>query len=197
MEVGGGSFVGLVSRPFLGRPYVASMPDWKKRVSKERSEDLNGEPLVGATFFQGRGTLMGQLVFATVREFGHKADQGASVAIAAASVAGVNAKERGSQGYNTFDGSVAAQFPDDKGVLAFTDRRLIVFGYSQGMFKTKITDVVASVPLEQMVGWSYQSSKVSSVLNMAFKDGSDVGIELPRANKPDEFAAELGIPAVE
>lgn len=173
------------------------MPDWKKRVTKERLDDLNNEHLRAATFFQGRGTLMGQLVFATVREFGHKADQGAGIATAAASVAGVNAKERGSQGYNTFEGSIAAQFPDDRGVVAFTDRRLIVFGYSQGVFKTKITDVVASVPLEQMVGWSYQTSKVSSVLNMAFKDGSDVGIELPRANKPDEFAAELGIPAVE
>ena len=45
-----------------------------------------------------------------------------------------------------------------------------------------------------LAGWSYSPGKIASVLNLAFDDGSNVQIELPRVNKPDQFAATLGIP---
>ena len=133
---------------------------------------------------------MGQVIFGMVSKGGQASAQGRAIASGMASAAGASERE----GYNTFEGSIAAQFPDDKGVVGVTDQRLIVFGYSQGVFKTKITDVVASIPFSDLTGWSYRPSKVSSVLDMEFSDGSSVGIELPRANKPDEFAATLGIP---
>ncbi len=175
-----------------------AMPDWEKRVAKERASDFGpGENLRAATFFQGRGTLAGLIKFALVREVGGNLGPSQSVADLRAAAAGRKTMAEAKEGHNTFEGSIAAQFPDDKGVVAFTNERLIVFGYSQGVFKTKITDVVATISLPDLVGWSYRTSKVSSVLEMAFSDGSNVGIELPRANKPDKFAATLGIPAAE
>ncbi len=168
------------------------MQNWNKRVLKERASDFGaGENLRAAIYFQGRGSLMGQVIFGMVSKGGQASVPERVIAERMASAAGAQERE----GYNTFEGSIAARFPDDKGVIAVTDQQLMVFGYSQGVFKTKITDPVASVPFLDLTGWSYRTGKVSSVLDMQFSDGSSVGLELPRANKPDEFAATLGIPA--
>jgi len=81
--------------------------------------------------------------------------------------------------------------------MAVTDKRLVFFGYSQGLVKTRVEAPEASIDRTELVGWSYKSGKLSSVLNFAFSDESDVGIEIPRGNKPNAFAAELQIPEMD
>jgi hypothetical protein len=167
-----------------------------KRVAETQGGHLGGdERLTAACYFQGRGSTAGQLTFGMTQGLGklaeskileHKAGEARHAAMAGSK-----------DGYNTFDGSIAARFPGDKGVVAVTDKRIIVFGYKQGVFKTKIEDPVAEIDLGQLAGWAYRRGKLASVLDMAFTDESSVGIELPRANKPDEFAAALNIPTMD
>lgn len=169
------------------------MPDWTARVTKDRAGDLAADEQVrAATYFQGRGSAMGQITFGLATGI---------VGGALANSKGLDARnkiiERSRSGFHTPDGSIAARIPDDKGILAVTTHRLIVFGYKQGVFSTKVLDPVVDIPFERLAGWSYTSKKVASVLNLAFDDDSDVGIELPRANRPDQFAEALDIPATE
>ncbi len=171
------------------------MPDWKARVLKERGPDLDpGETLREATFFQGRGTLAGQLTFGMVEGLGRTMSGRGSVAGQMGHRMSGPAGEAAREGYDTFEGSLAAGLPNDKGVLAVTDRRLVVFGYSQGVFRTRITDPVTSIPLQDLRGWFYRPGKLAGVIDLSFSDGSTVGVEVGRANKPDQFAADLGIP---
>lgn len=166
------------------------MPDWQARVTKERSHDLRaGEQVIAATYFQGRGSAVGQIMFGAVTGI-----VGGAIANRIALDQRNAHLDRSREGFHRPEGSVAAAVPDDKGILAITDQRLIVFAYKQGVFSTKILDTLVDIPLEHLVGWSYTPKKVASVLNLAFDDGSDTGIELPMANKPDRFADALGIP---
>lgn len=166
------------------------MPDWTARVTKDRAADLrDGEAVIAATYFQGRGSATGQIMFGAVTGM-----VGGALANRIAHSGRGAHLERSRSGFHRPEGSVAAEVPDDKGILAITDQRLIVFGYKQGMFSTRILDPVVDIPLERLAGWSYTPKKIASVLNLAFDDGSDTGIELPMANKPDRFAEELAIP---
>lgn len=169
------------------------MPDWTARVTKDRAGDLAaGEAMHAAIYFQGRGSAMGQITFGLASGI---------VGGALGNRKGLDVRnkiiDRSRAGFHTPDGSVAAKIPDDKGVLAVTTLRLIVFGYQQGVFSTKILDPVVDIPVDRLVGWSYTRGKVASVLNLAFDDDSDVGVELPRANRPDEFAERLQIPGTD
>jgi len=167
------------------------MPNWVKRITKERAEDLGAaETLVAATYFQGRGSTMAQVSF------------GAASGIVGGAIGnrlGLDAQQRflskGKEGYNTFPGSMASRVPDDKGVLAVTSDRVIVFAYHQGALKTRIEAPVLAMAVADLVGWSYRSGKLAGVINLAFSDGSDVGIEVPRANRPEDFVTTLAIPS--
>lgn len=174
------------------------MPDWIKRINKERQADLQpGEQLIAASYYQGRGSALGQLIFGVAREVGTGLLPTQSLADRQGAEARDRVVQKARDVDNTPAGSIAGAIPDDKGVIAFTDHRIIVFGYKQGMFKTAIEDVAVSIDQAQLTGWSFSSAKVAGTLNMAFADGSDIGIEIPWANKPDEFAATLGVPAAE
>ncbi|HSL56294.1 MAG TPA: hypothetical protein VK866_00470 [Acidimicrobiales bacterium] len=166
------------------------MPDWTARVAKDRAGDLApGEELRAAIYFQGRGSAMGQITFGLASGI-----VGGAVGNRIAVDKRNEILGRSRSAFHTPEGSIAARVPDDKGVLAVTTARLIVFGYKQGMFSTKVEAPVVDIPIERLVGWSYTSGKVASVLNLAFDDESDVGVELPRANRPDRFAEQLAIP---
>jgi len=175
------------------------MPDWIKRINKEQPQAIEAdETLIAASYFQGRGSAAGQIAFGMVRGIGtNVAGIGSLVSGLTGSAAGATAGKRPKSGYNTFEGSIADQIPNSKGVMAVTDKRLVFFGYKQGALKTRVEAPEASINRDELVGWSYKSGKVSSVLNFAFSDESDVGIEIPRANKPDAFAAELEIPEMD
>lgn len=167
------------------------MVDWKKRVAKSRAKDIEGETLLAATYFQGRGSTSAQIAFGALTSVG-------GAALNYVAVKGRNAiLETSREGHNTPPGSLADGFPDAKGVLAVTDRTLVVFGYHQGFFSTRIEDPVARIPRERVVGWSFKPGKMASLLNLAFDDDSTIGIELPVANKPAAFAAALEIPTME
>lgn len=169
------------------------MPDWTARVAKQRSGDLAAdEELLGAIYFQGRGSAVGQITFGLASGI-----VGGALGNRIALDKRNEILDRSRSGFHTPEGSIAARVPDDKGVLAVTSRRLIVFGYTQGVFSTKIEAPVVDIPIERLAGWSYTSGKVAAVLNLAFDDESDVGVELPRANRPDRFAEQLGIPSTE
>lgn len=171
------------------------MADWKKRVTKERSNDLRpDEELVDACFFQGRGTLRSMLKFAVVKEVSPFSD---GIAQQHAASAMQKAFQEGQAENIAPEGSLAAQIPDDKGVIAFTTMRLLVFRYKQGTFKTKIEDLVLEIPRHELVDWQYQSGKATSLFGLTFGDGSSIAIELPRLNKPDDFARAVGAPFVE
>ena len=175
------------------------MPNWIKRVNKERAQDLRpDETLLAASYFLGRGGTVGQIAFGMTRGIGRDV-LGAQTGMVdvAATEAGRESISRSQEGYNTFEGSIAATIRDDKGVLAVTDRRLIFFGYSQGMMKTRILDVTADIDRVDVVGWSFQPGKMAAVVNLAFSDGSSIGIEIPRANKPAQFASTLAIPEMD
>jgi hypothetical protein len=167
------------------------MVDWIKRINKSRARDIAGEALLAATYFQGRGSASAQILFGSLTSVG-----GALVNYAA--LQGRNRiLEKAQEGHNTPPGSLADGFPDAKGVLAVTDKSLVVFGYHQGFFSTRIEDPVARIPRERVLGWSFKPGKIASLLNLAFDDDSTIGIELPMANKPAVFASALNIPTME
>lgn len=169
------------------------LPKWAARVAKERAHDLRpGEQVIAATYYQGRGSTTGQVMFGAVGGI-----VGGLAANAAAHHQRSRHLDRSKAGFHRPAGSVAAAVPDGVGVLAITDQRLIVFGYKQGGLRTKILDPVVDIPVQRLAGWSFTPGKLSAVLNLAFDDGSDTGIEIPRANKPKEFAATLGIPTTD
>jgi len=167
------------------------MVDWTKRITKSRAQDIVGETLLGATYFQGRGSASAQILFGSLTGVG-----GALVNYAA--LQGRNMLlESAKKGHITPPGSLADGFPDAKGILAVTDKSLIVFGYHQGIFSTRVEDPVARIPRERVLGWSHRPGRMASLLNLAFDDGSTIGIELPMANRPAAFAAALDIPTME
>ncbi len=171
------------------------MPKWTTRLERERADDFHpGEAIRAASYFLGRGSTAGQIAFGMVRGVGRNVLDAGAIADVAASQAGTDAAIRSRDGYNTFSGSIASTIPNDKGIIAITDSRIVVFGYKQGVFTTKILDVVTAIDRSHLVGWSYTPGKLATVVNMAFSDDSNVGIEIPRANKPSEFASTLGIP---
>jgi hypothetical protein len=171
------------------------MPDWKKRVSKDRAGDLRAdEELIDACFFQGRGTLSAMVRFGAIQEFAPGPD---FVVDREAARAQNQAMAAGQAKNFTPDGSLAARIPDDKGVIAITTQRVLVFGYKQGVFSTKIEDLALDVSRQEVVDWQYQSGKATSLMGMTFTDESSIAIELPRLNKPDDFARAINIPFVE
>lgn len=190
-----GGDTGFVVAEHHAAHYIMLMPDWTKRVTKERAEDLGSdEKVVAATYFQGRGSTSGQVAFGMTRGIGRNVMGAGAAADVIAARAGGTAGARSREGQDVYEGSLAAKLPDDKGVLAVTDSRIIVFGYSQGVLKTKILDPVAVIDRSDLVGWSFKSGKLAAVVNLAFSDDSAVGIEVPRANKPSQFTTTLGIP---
>jgi hypothetical protein len=167
------------------------MPDWTKRIRKSRAKDIAGETLIAASYFLGRGSTTAQLMFGAVTSVG-------GAAFNYAAVQGRNTMlESAREGYHSPPGSLAASIPDSKGILAVTDKSLIVFGYRQGFFSTSIEDPVARIDRAHLVGWSLSPGKMASVLNLAFDDDSTQGIELPMANRPADFAAALDIPVLD
>lgn len=167
------------------------LPKWAARVAKDRAQDLReGEQVVAATYFQGRGSAAGQVMFGAV-----SGTVGGLIANRLAHNQGSRHIERSRTGFHRPEGSIAAALPDHVGVLAITDQRLLGFGYKQGAFRTAILDPVVDIPIERLVGWSFSPGKLTAVLNLAFDDGSDTGVEIPRVNKPNEFAEALGIPS--
>jgi hypothetical protein len=166
------------------------MPDWMKGLTTSRASDLAGEDLIAATYFLGLGSTGGQILFGALTAVGGAAFNLAAVEGRAA----VMKSQRDSHDSPT--GSLAASIPDSKGILAVTDRNLIVFGYHQGIFTTRIEAPVTRIGRDRLVGWALQPGRMASVLNLAFDDGSTQGIELPVANKPAHFAASAGIPVI-
>jgi len=166
------------------------MPNWFKRVTKERSQDLlPGETLRAATYYQGYGSAAGQIAYGATRGAGGALREERAGDLRASAMA------RAGSVHDAPEGSMAAHIPHPVGVLAVTDQRVVFFGYKQGFFTTKILDPAASFTFQQLTGWSYQRGSLVSTLHMSFADGSTVGLEIPRINKPDTFASTLGIPA--
>ena len=171
------------------------MPDWVKRVHKERSADLQGESVRAACYFQGYGSASSQIAYGMTR--GILTDVADTPLGTAETFAGraADRQRRRAEGANTApDGSIAALFPNTKGVLAVTDGRLIAFTYKQGVFSTKIEEPAVVLPLTQLEGWFFKSGSIASVLSLAFTDDSEIHLELPVANKPNSFADTLQIP---
>jgi hypothetical protein len=164
------------------------------RIQKERPADLAGQQLTAAIYFQGLGSAAGQLTFGSVHAAGQRSSRindAQALQNAAAARDEVIARER--EGFHRPRGSLAADFPDSKGVLAVTDRQLIVFGYHQGLFRTRIEAPITRIALSDLSGWSHTPGGFAWTLNLAFRDDSDVGLDLPIANKPAEFVEALGI----
>ncbi len=171
------------------------MADWPKRVNKERGGDLlPDEELVDACFFQGRGSLDAMIAFAGRRFGPNPGDKVDSQLTAEAQQFAEAAKQAEMSQNHAPEGSMGSKIPDDKGVIAVTTRRVIFFAYKQGTFKTKIEDPTLAVSREDVRSWEYTSGKATSELALGFSDGSHMVIELPRLNKPDDFAAKVGIP---
>jgi len=168
------------------------MQRWMNRVQKERPADLAGQQLIAAIYFQGLGSAAGQLTFGSVHAAGQRSSRindAQAMQNAFAARDEVIARER--EGFHRPSGSLAADFPDSKGVLAVTDLQLIVFGYHQGLFRTRIEAPVTRIALSDLSGWSHTPGGFAWTLNLAFRDDSDVGLDLPIANKPAEFVEAL------
>ncbi|MFA7439112.1 hypothetical protein [Castellaniella sp.] len=171
------------------------MNRWMARVKKERPADLAGQTLVAASYFQGLGSAAAQLTYGLAKAAGElnplmsRAD---AEQRAASQSQQVIARTR--EGFHRPPGSLAAGFPDSKGVLAVTDSLLFVFGYHQGIFRTRIEAPQVCIALEDLTGWSHVRGSFAWTLNLSFNDDSDVGLDLPIANRPGAFIEALGIP---
>ncbi len=168
------------------------MKRWMGRIQKDRRADLAGQPLIAASYFQGLGSAAGQLTFGLMHAAGKRAsfiNEAQAVQYAQQARSEVMQRER--KGFYRPAGSMAAGFPDSKGVLAVTERELIVFGYHQGIFRTRVEAPITRIALGDLSGWSHCRGKFAWTLNLAFCDDSDVGLDLPIANKPAEFIKAL------
>lgn len=171
------------------------MQRWMNRVQKERPADLAGQRLIAASYFQGLGSAVGQLSFGLVHAVGQRSSllsEAQAMQRAASARSEVIRRER--EGYHRPDGSIAARIPDSKGVLAVTNRQLIVFGYHQGFFRTRIEPPFARIEMSDLAGWSHATGKFAWTLNLVFSDDSDIGLDLPIANRPADFVEALAIP---
>jgi hypothetical protein len=164
------------------------MSRWIKRVTKERADDLKGEKVIAATYWQTLGSAAAQI------QVGMTATSGNTVQKELSAERAVEALASGQARQNIFEGSIAATFPETFGVLAVTDKHLIPFGYSQGAFRTRIEDPTGHIPRERLAGWVWKPGMLLASFTFLFDDGSCRIVEVPRANRPADFAAALGIP---
>jgi hypothetical protein len=154
------------------------MTNWNKKVIKAAKGELQpGEKVVASVFLQPSGT-MGQAVGKGV-----------------GGVIGKAAASKMSSATDTVtelvtDSGIAASFRNEPTVLALTDHRLLVFGYSQfggkpkGLKGAHAAGVLASVDTEKQ--------KATHRFVMHFNDGTASVFEAPRvANDPEGFAAAV------
>lgn len=164
------------------------MSRWVKRVNGERAADLQGETLIAATYWQTLGSAAAQV------QVGMTANSGNRVAQEHAADRAAEALSSGKASQNIFEGSLAATFPEVFGVLAVTERHLIPFAYHAGFFRTRIEDPTGRIPRERLAGWVWKPGTLLASFTFLFDDESCRIVEVPRANRPADFAAALGIP---
>ncbi len=164
------------------------MSRWIKRVTKERADDLQGETLIAATYWQTLGVAAAQI------QVGMTATSGNHTAKELSAERAFEALTSGQARQNIFEGSLAATFPETVGVLAVTDKHLILFGFTQGAFRTRIEDPTGRIPRERLAGWVWKPGMLLASFTFLFDDESCRIVEVPRANRPADFAAALDIP---
>ena len=152
------------------------MADWTKKTSKALKGDLQpGETVDRAVFLQPRGT-MGKAVGRGV---------GGLVGKALADKTG-NGPDESLES----DSGIAAQVGEAPLVLAITNQRLLVMGYSSLSGKPK--DLKASFSRTDLVDVQTVKQKASHHFVACFSDGTAREYEAPKlANDPEAFAAAI------
>lgn len=152
------------------------MADWTKKTGKALKGDLQpGETVDRAVFLQPRGT-MGKAVGRGVGGLLGKA----------------LADKLGNDGDDSLDSEsgIAAQVGDAPLVLALTNQRVLVMGYSSLSGKPK--ELTASFPRADLVDVQTEKQKASHRFVARFADGTAREFEAPKlANDPEGFAAAI------
>lgn len=85
--------------------------------------------------------------------------------------------------------TLAAAIPEVAGLVAVTDRRVVVFGAGRWVMGAK--DLEASFRFDQIRSFRADHSWIESEMRLTFVDGSFRDFESARGAKPREFAAAL------
>ena len=154
------------------------MASWTKKTSKALKNDLQpGESVHAAVFLQPCGTM------------------GGAVAKGVGGIVGKALADKfGADGDETLgsDSGIAARVGDAPLVLALTNQRLLVMGYSQLSGKPK--NVTASFSRTDLVTVQTEKQKASYHVVARFSDGTAREYEAPRlANDPEGFAAAANV----
>ena len=152
------------------------MANWIKKADKALKNDLQpGETVDQAVFLQPCGTM------------------GAAVGKGVGGLVGKALADRfGSDGDDTLetDSGIAAEVGEAPLVLALTNQRLLVMGYSALSGKPK--EVKASFSRTDLVDVQTEKQKASHHFVARFSDGTAREYEAPKlANDPEGFAAAV------
>ncbi len=154
------------------------MVDIAKKVNKKSELMEKGESCVAASGILKAG------------QFNKSVAAGAIGGIVGHAVAA--AMNRGEAG--TEDGTMADGFPKlSQAILALTDRRWIVFEQSAMSGGPKA--IHTALAHNDITALEMEKGKLMNRLTLTFTDGSDVTMEVPKANKPQQLidaAARIG-----
>lgn len=146
------------------------MVDIAKKVNKKPELLERGESCVAATGILRAG------------QFNKSVAAGAIGGIVGHAVAA--AMNRGEE--TTDEGTMADDFPRlHQAIFALTDRRWIVFEQSAMSGGPKSIDTVLAH--DDITSLELENGKLMGRLTLTFRDGSDVTMEVPKANKPQKL----------
>lgn len=150
------------------------MPDYTKKVTKEKTEVLHpGESFLGATYALPGG------------RFGRMVGMGVG-GVAGAVVAEKKARDRAGEHGDALGAGLAARLPAGKDVvLAITDRRLLVFEFKK--MKGTPGDLVAEYAIDEVASIEADRKKLMVDLLLTFSDGSVADYEVQKMAKPDSL----------
>lgn len=149
------------------------MVDIAKKVNKKSELLERGERALAATTLMKKGQF--------------------NKSVAAGAIGGVVghlAAARMNKGdHDVAGGSMADEFPQmAQSILALTDQRWILF--EQSVMSGGPKEIVGAWPHDAIVSIEVEKGKLMSKLTLTFSDGSTVGLEAPKANKPAKLVDE-------
>lgn len=154
--------------------------DMSKKVTKGEHGLADGEQLLGTVLLNPLGTTASMGGGAAGGLVGH------GVGALMANRKKKSETERLESEGATSDG-MAATFPTGRNFLSVTDRRWVV--HAIGTMSGKAKGLTGEFAHGDITGLNLDKGKLSSKLVLRFSDGGQLGLELPRGSKVDEFLA--------
>ncbi len=156
------------------------MNAWTKKVRKHSAGDLTAaEEYLAATYVEPPGVIGRTVAFGAIGGVA-----GLAVGKKLKDREATKAEETGStQG-------IAETIPHQKGVLALTGQRLMMFEFGAMMGRPK--ELVWETPRATIASTTFEMGKMLGTTTITFTDGSAVAFETAKAAKPAFLAEALG-----